>query len=378
MLTNKPPMGWNSWNTFGWNISESLICEIADAMVNLGYLDAGYTYLVIDDCWSEQERDNRGRLVADRNKFPSGIKAVADYVHSKGLKFGMYSCAGVRTCANFPGSFGHEFVDAQTFAEWGVDYLKYDYCFRPAHASGELLYRKMGLALRNCGRDILYSACNWGNDGCLKWIRSVGADIYRSTGDIQDNFISIRDIFESQIDKFYAVGPQCYNDMDMLVCGMNGKGNVAIGNTCTLEEYKTHFYLWSMFGSPLMIGGDIRKFDNATRSYLQNKSIIEINQQNEYRTPYVVHNEDHKYIFAKLLEGGDLAVAFVNLSDSDYGIICLLSELGLSIDSGYSMEFTDMETGEKTGVYTEHFLNIIKAHECKIYRAHMVKNNELF
>jgi alpha-galactosidase len=159
-----PPLGWNSWNTFTWDINEGLIREVADAFVSEGFKEAGYEYIVIDDCWSLKERDVGGRLVPDPVKFPGGMKALADYIHSKGLKFGMYSCVGTRTCAGYPGSFEHEFQDAALFAEWGVDYLKYDYCYKPSQISGALLYKRMSLALKNCGRDILFSACNWGTD----------------------------------------------------------------------------------------------------------------------------------------------------------------------------------------------------------------------
>ena len=164
MMKLTPPMGWNSWNTFGEHINEQLIFQTADAMVEKGLPQKGYEYLVIDDCWSLKERDGQGRLVADPEKFPHGMKAVADYVHSKGLKFGMYSCAGNLTCAGYPGSFEHEFIDAETFAEWGVDFLKYDYCYHSPIIPGKYLYRRMGLALENCGRDILFSACSWGVD----------------------------------------------------------------------------------------------------------------------------------------------------------------------------------------------------------------------
>lgn len=199
-----PAMGWNSWNTFTWDINEALIRDVADKFIADGYKDAGYEYIVIDDCWSLKERDSSGNLVADPEKFPSGIKALADYIHSKDLKFGMYSCAGTHTCAGYPGSFEHEFQDAKQFAEWGVDYLKYDYCFKPRHISGELLYKRMSLALKNCGRDILFSACNWGEDNVYQWIRESGAHMYRSTGDIRDFWDSIKSIAISQLDK------QCY------------------------------------------------------------------------------------------------------------------------------------------------------------------------
>ena len=219
-----PPMGWNSWNTFTWEINDKLIREAADAMAS-ELKDAGYEYIVIDDCWSEKQRDSNGRLVPDRWKFPEGIKPVADYVHSKGLKFGMYSCAGTHTCGGHPGSFEHEFDDAETFAEWGVDYLKYDYCYKPDHIPGEILYKRMSTALRNCGRDIMFSACNWGNDDVYKWIRESGAHLFRSTGDIQDNWESIKRLALSQIGNECYGGNFCHNDIDMLVVGMHGGSN---------------------------------------------------------------------------------------------------------------------------------------------------------
>lgn len=187
-------MGWNSWNTFTENISEELILSTADVMAESGLLAAGYQYLVIDDCWALKERDSQGNLVADPEKFPHGMKYVADYVHSKGLKFGMYSCCGTRTCAGYPASFEHEFEDARQFAQWGVDYLKYDNCYKPKTVSSELLYHRMGLALANCGRDIVFSACQWGTEEVHRWIRSTGAHLFRSTADIQNCWNSIRDI----------------------------------------------------------------------------------------------------------------------------------------------------------------------------------------
>ena len=178
-LAPTPPMGWNSWNTFGSQINESLICSTADAIVENGLLDAGYEYLIIDDCWSLKERDRFGKLVPDPDKFPGGIKKVADYLHSKGLKLGIYSCCGTRTCAGYPGSLEHEFEDAATFASWGVDYLKYDNCNRPESLGTQLLYRRIAMALRNSGRDILLAACQWGTENVHEWIRSSGAQTFR-------------------------------------------------------------------------------------------------------------------------------------------------------------------------------------------------------
>ncbi|MBR5112974.1 MAG: glycoside hydrolase family 27 protein, partial [Clostridia bacterium] len=244
MLAKRPPMGFNTWNTFGEDINESVIKETADAMVEKGLLAAGYEYLVIDDCWSEKQRDpETGKIIPDHIKFPNGMKAVSDYVHSKGLKFGMYSCAGTRTCADYPGSFDHEFLDAETFAEYGADFLKYDYCYRPAHHHGDMLYRKMGMALKACGREILFSACNWGCDDVYRWIRSTGAHMYRSTGDISDNFRSMKDICFSQIENLSFSAPGCWNDIDMLTVGMFGKGNVGSSGSSAVD-YKTEFAVW--------------------------------------------------------------------------------------------------------------------------------------
>lgn len=222
MIASRPPMGWNSWNTFGSNINEQLIMETADRMVSDGYLEKGYTYVIIDDCWSLKERVD-GKLVADPALFPHGMKALADYIHSKGLKFGMYSCAGTKTCAGYPSSYGHEFDDAKQFAEWGVDYLKYDFCNFPASGDAKNAYLTMAVALRSTGRDILFAACNWGSYDPSGWMRSHGAHSYRSTGDIFDVPKSYKDIFRSQVENIEGNAPGCWNDMDMLIVGMHGK-----------------------------------------------------------------------------------------------------------------------------------------------------------
>ena len=261
MIKLTPPMGWNSWNTFGENINEKMIFETADVMAESGLRDKGYEYLVIDDCWSLRERDENGRLVPDPEKFPHGMKAVADYVHSKGLKFGMYSCAGNMTCAGYPGSYEHEFVDAETFASWDVDFLKYDYCYHSPILHGKYLYRRMGLALENCGRDILFSACSWGADETHEWIKETGASMWRSTGDIFDTWDSVKDLVAQQEKLHPYNGVGCFNDMDMLIVGMHGKGNVGLAG-CSDVQYQTHYALWAFLGSPLMIGCDIREMSD--------------------------------------------------------------------------------------------------------------------
>lgn len=315
MVKLTPPMGWNSWNTFGEHINETMIKETADSMVENGLLECGYEYLVIDDCWSLRERDKNGRLVADPEKFPHGMKAVAEYVHQKGLKFGMYSCAGNLTCAGYPGSFEHEFIDAATFAEWGVDFLKYDYCYHSNIIPGEYLYRRMGLALENCGRDILFSACSWGADETHKWIKTSASSMWRSTGDIFDTWESIKDLAKQQPALFPYNGVGCFNDMDMLVVGMYGKGNVGLQG-CNDTQYRTHFSLWSFFGSPLMIGCDIRDMTPETKKILTNKELIAINQDPAYRQPYRLNGiwqNDNMLTYAKNLANGDIAIGLFNL-----------------------------------------------------------------
>ena len=374
-----PPMGWNSWNTFTWNISEALIRETADAMVSSGLKDAGYEYVVIDDCWSLKQRDENGDLVADPEKFPNGMKAVADYVHSKGLKFGMYSCCGTHTCAGYPGSFEHEFQDAATFAAWGVDYLKYDNCYRPQFASGEMLYKRMSLALRNCGRDILLSACNWGHEDVHRWIRSSGAQLFRSTGDIQDNWESIKTLAQSQMEKQPFSGPYCHNDIDMLVVGMHGSSNNEYIGTlwgCTDEEYRTHFSLWALMNSPLMIGCDIRKMSQVTRETLTNREVIALNQDPECRGPYRLgqwNDPEGVFSLVKPLQNGDLAIGMFNFGDKPGEMSLQFWDLGIPAAAGLGLAFRDCWAGEDLGVFTERYAVTIPAHGCRVFRASLVK-----
>ncbi|XOI98266.1 glycoside hydrolase family 27 protein [Paenibacillus polymyxa] len=377
-----PALGWNSWNTFTWDINEQLIRDVADVFVSEGYLAAGYEYIVIDDCWSLKERDASGKLVADPEKFPSGMRALSDYIHSKGLKFGMYSCVGTHTCAGYPGSFEHEFQDAALFAEWGVDYLKYDYCFKPRHISGELLYKRMSLALKNCGRDILFSACNWGADDVYDWIRESGAHMYRSTGDIRDNWDSVKELALSQLGKQSYTGSFCHNDMDMLIVGMyGGSNNDYIGSIggCNDVEYKTHFSLWSMMGSPLMIGCDVRKANQITKDILLNPDLIAINQDVEARGAYPIKPEpqwfhtDDVFMLVKVLTDGDLAIGFFNLSDSQRELSLQFWDMGLPYAAGYALSLYDCWEHQELGVFRERFAPVVAAHDCLVVRAKLVK-----
>lgn len=383
LLGLRPPLGWNSWNTFTWDINEDLVKEIADRFISDGYQEAGYEYIVIDDCWSLKQRDAEGNLVADPAKFPSGMKALADYVHSKGLKFGIYSCAGTHTCAGHPGSFEHEFQDAALFASWGVDFLKYDYCFKPRQMSGELLYKRMSLALKNTGRDILFSACNWGEDDVYHWINGTGAHMYRATHDIRDNWKSIREIAISQLDKQCYTGAFCHKDMDMLIVGMYGSSNdqwIGTSSTCTDNEYKTHFSLWAMMGSPLMIGCDIRKANTATKEILLNRDIIAINQDLECRSAYRVKPEpnwfhdDEVFMLVKPLTNGDVAIGLFNLSDQQRNIPILFWDLGLSSASGVKLDLYDCWQHVELGTYTDRYAVDVPARDCVILRARLVRD----
>lgn len=384
MVVKTPPMGWNSWNTFGPEVNEEIVINSIDTMVDSGLLDAGYNYIVIDDCWSLKERVD-GKLVSDPEKFPHGMKYVADYAHSKGLKFGMYSCAAHLTCARYPGSYDYEFVDAATFAEWGVDFLKYDYCFHPLTTEGHYLYKRMGLALANCGRDILFSACNWGVDNVEEWIKTANVHMWRSTPDIFDNWESVKNLAMRQypLQKFNGQG--CFNDMDMLIVGMNGAGNVAreldTKGLCGYTEYKTHFSFWAFLNSPLMIGCDISKMDDETKSILTNKDIILINQDPAQRQPFeifqAVHEKGHDLAkenctWAKFLDNGDIAIGMFNFSDVKGRNFVDTDVLGLPVTCGKTLELTELWTGEKVTVKDGIYITSVEPHDCKVFRAKVV------
>lgn len=379
MLALTPPLGWNSWNTFGEDINEKVVMESADTLVATGLASHGYHYIVIDDCWALKERSADGRLVPDPEKFPHGMKYVADYVHSKNLKFGMYSCAGYLTCAGYPASFDHEFVDADTFAKWGVDYLKYDYCFHPQTVPGPVLYKRMAIALANCGRDILFSACSWGADETRTWIKETGANMWRTTGDINDSWKSIHDL-AMEVEKNNIYGAiNCFPDMDMLVCGMNGAGNVGFAG-CTTEEYKTHFSLWALLGSPLMIGCDIRHMSEDTYKILTNDDVLAINQDPEYNQAFNAisgnpHTGNETPIYVRYLSGGDVAIGMFNLSDeptTHWNMSLQVDRIGLPESSGKTLRVRELWTGEEKTITNGILREVIPAHGCKLFRGKVI------
>jgi alpha-galactosidase len=370
MLAKTPPMGWNSWNTFGPHINAEVVMQTADAFVSEGLKDAGYEYVVIDDLWEADERVD-GRLTWDKEKFPGGIKPVADYVHGKGLKFGIYSCAGTYTCAGKPASYGYEEVDAQTFAEWGVDFLKYDFCYAPPGMDGPPLYARMGQALRATGRPILFSICEWGKHNPWEWGARVGGHMWRTTGDINDSWESILRIgFERQVGLEAYAGPGRWNDPDMLVVGMYGKGNVARGG-CNDAEYRSHFSLWCLLASPLMIGCDVRDMNQATRDILLNREVIAINQdpfgRQGYQVGKVFHGRECAETWAKPLNDGAIAVGLFNLGERQGRLITVAWE-SLGLHDRRPCLVRDLWAGEDLGVFTRSFSTRVDQHDVALIK----------
>lgn len=312
-LAMTPPMGWNSWNKFACNVSEKLLMETADAMVASGMRDAGYEYIVIDDCW-QVGRDSMGFIVVDAERFPSGMKALADYIHSKGLKFGIYSCAGTKTCAGRPGSRGYEFQDAYMYAQWGVDYLKYDWCSSDGQTTKES-YRLMSEMLKKAGRPIVFSLCEWGNSKPWEWAEPIG-HLWRTTGDIYDCFdckfnhgswtawgtMMILDMQDGL--RKYA-GPGHWNDPDMLEVGV-GK--------LTESENRAHFSMWCMLAAPLITGTDLSNMSKSVSDVLTNADAISINQDPLGIQGLRYAKADSLETWIKPLSNGEWALCFLNRS----------------------------------------------------------------
>ena len=325
-LAKTPPMGWNSWNKFGCDINEQIVRAVADAMVSSGMKDAGYEYVVVDDCWHGQ-RDANGFITADPEKFPSGMKALAEYIHSKGLKFGIYSDAGRMTCGKRPGSQGHEYQDALTYARWGVDYLKYDWCYTGTR-NAEEAYALMADALRSTGRDIVLSICEWGNNQPWLWAQKIG-NLWRTTGDIWDSFDrkdekywwahNVLSIVDQNEPLWPYAGPGHWNDPDMLEVGNGGM---------TPTEYRSHFSLWAIMAAPLMAGNDIANMDETTREILTNKEVIAVDQDALGVQGRRVWREGDREVWVKPLSGGGRAVLLFNRGQAPADISFDWGQLG--------------------------------------------------
>lgn len=326
-LALTPPMGWNTWNTFASNINEKLIKETAEAMIANGMRDAGYVYINLDDTWSMKERDANGNLVADPEKFPSGLKALGDYLHERGFKFGIYNCAGLRTCAGYPGGWGHEFQDARTYASWGIDYLKYDWC-EHGDANAKDAYARMSAAIRAAGRPMVFSVCEWGQNKPWEWAAPI-AHLWRTTGDIYDSYDGrkgwesgwklllnrqyelVENIGPDGLNTF--AGPGHWNDPDMLEVGNEG---------LTFFESRSHFTFWCILAAPLIAGNDVRHASKETLSILTDREAIAVNQDKDGKQGYRILAEPakHREVWVRPLSDGAWAVAVHNTSTEEQEI----------------------------------------------------------
>ena len=317
-LAQTPPMGWNSWNKFACNVSEELIRETADAMISSGMHAAGYEYVNIDDCW-QVSRDGEGNIVADATKFPAGMKALADYVHSKGLKLGIYTDAGTLTCQKRPGSFNHEFQDAKTYASWGVDYVKVDWC----HAEGldpEAQYAKFRSALAQAGRPMVFSICNWGVKAPWLWAPAIG-NLWRTTEDISDSYDRMSVIGFSQDGLEKSAGPGHWNDPDMLEVGNDGMNR---------NEYRTHMALWTLLSAPLLAGNDLRSMTPETKEMLTNPEVIAVDQDVKGVQGHRVWDQGPLEIWVKPLADRSQAVGLFNRGESILKMTLDFKVLGLT------------------------------------------------
>jgi alpha-galactosidase len=331
-LALTPPMGFNNWNSTHCRaeFDEAMVKGIADLLVSKGLRDAGYEYVNLDDCWAQPQRDAAGKLVPDPVRFPRGIKAVADYVHSKGLKFGLYSSAGTRTCdsVGMPGGLNHEYSDAKQFAEWGVDYLKYDNCHHQG-VDPMLRYTTMRDALRAAsaatGRPILYSICEWGSYKPWEWGGDVG-HMWRTTEDIKDNWPRMLGIMKKNLALAPYAGPGGWNDPDLLEVGNGGM---------TDTEYRTHFSMWAIMAAPLMISTDLRKAAPETFDILSRREVIAVDQDRLGKQGSVVASQDGRWVVAKEMADGSRAVALFNETGRPQRITTTAGAVGLPPAAGY-------------------------------------------
>ena len=368
-LAALPPMGWNAWNYFGYSdVNEKVIYETADAMIAQGFRDAGYNYVCVDDTWMVRGRDENGDLRVNEVRFPSGMKALGDYLHERGLRFGMYAGAGVLTYANMEGSYGHERRDAQLFASWGVDLLKYDFGYVAPGCDIRNLFSRMGQALRETGRNILFSAC-YGKGDVTAWMRAVGCRMWRLCGDLADSWDSIMRVAKVGMTVGSVAGPCGWNDLDMMVVGLNGQGYVGkIGGGCTRDEYQTHFALWCMLASPLLMGHDVRHTTPETAEILLNRELIAINQDPlGVQASCLPTCSNNDLILAKPLANGDIAFCMVNDTDVNKKMILSWQPCGWEVND--RVKLRDVLGHEDLGEFTCGTYAQVPPHCSVVYRA---------
>jgi alpha-galactosidase len=332
-LAKTPPMGWNSWNAFALEINSNIVKAVANSMVSKGLAAAGYQYIVIDDGW-QISRDEKGKIIVDSTRFPEGIKYLADYVHSKGLKFGIYTCCGTKTCGGKPGSYGYETIDAKTYAEWGVDYIKEDWCYTDG-LDTRTQYKIMSDAIRATGRPMILSICEWGVSSPWEWGNGISA-LWRTTSDIQDCFDCIRNwggmgwtqIIDKNADLAPWAGPGHWNDPDML----------EVGNmTLTPVECRSHFAMWCMLAAPLIAGNNISTMNDTIKAILTAPEIIAIDQDPLGIQGTRIRNNEGLQVWQKPLTDGSVAVALLNLTTSEAKMYVTLEEIGFKMDRACSV-----------------------------------------
>ncbi len=341
-LALTPPMGWNNYNHFGCSVGASTIEQQADAMVSSGLKAAGYQYINIDDCWSTKSRDSNGNMVPDPSKYPNGISAVASYVHSKGLKLGLYTDAGTATCSGYPGMYGHEQQDANTFASWGVDYLKVDWCSSTG-IDAQTEYTKISNALKSSGRAIVFSLCDWGQSNVWTWGPSVG-NLWRTTGDISDNWTSMLSNFDSNAAHASYAGPGGWNDPDMLEVGNGGMSTT---------EDQSHFSLWAISAAPLILGNDMTNMSASAKAILTNSEVIAVDQDAlGVQGTKVADNGNGLQVWSKKLQGGSVAVVLLNRSGSAANITANWSNIGVSGSASVRDLWAHTDLGSFSNSYT--------------------------
>nr|3A5V_A Chain A, Alpha-galactosidase [Umbelopsis vinacea] len=385
-LAITPQMGWNTWNKYGCNVDEQLILDAAKAIASSGLKDLGYNYVIIDDCWQKNERESSKTLLADPTKFPRGIKPLVDDIHNLGLKAGIYSSAGTLTCGGHIASLGYEDIDAKTWAKWGIDYLKYDNCYNQGQSGTPKLsydrYKAMGNALNKTGRPMLYSLCNWGEDGPWNFASTI-SNSWRISGDVYDNFnrpdpacpcttydcvlAGFRCSVMNIINKAVAVSQKArsggWNDLDMLEVGNGGMNQ---------EEYRVHYTIWAALKSPLILGNDVTNITNTTKEIIMNKEVIAVNQDSSFSPANRIWVKGDQQLFSGNLANNTQVVILLNAGDSAAKMTATWDDIWVynlpNVDSSRSIEVRDLWKQKSLGNFSNHITLDVPAHGVRLLK----------
>jgi len=370
LLALTPPMGWNSWNCWGLSVSDEKLKSSAQAMIDKGLIDHGWTYMNIDDGWEAEQRNANGEIVANK-KFPN-MKVLGDWLHGHGLKFGIYSSPGPKTCGGYLGSYQHEQQDATTYASWGIDYLKYDWCSYSQIANGDTTldayqkpYKWMQAALRSQKRDIIYSLCQYGMKNVSAWGADVDGNCWRTTGDITDTWNSLSSIGFSQGKLSQYAKPGRWNDPDMMIVGQVGWGENLHPSHLTPDEQYTHVSLWCLLSAPLLIGCDLSKLDDFTLNLLTNDEVLAIDQDPLGKQAQQVIKKDNYQVWVKELEDGNKAIGIFNLSDDYQNISFNWSEVGFF----NKQKIRDLWRQKDLGIFENSFTTKVAPHGVTLIKA---------